>query len=169
MINIIIAVLILVAYIVTMCVVGKKIPDSLSQSVFFLPPGGAWLWTVVITVVSFLTVPTLIERSSENTQWMAFIAVFGLLLVAVCPLLPKKGTDDQTDTKSPTYKIHIAGAVICAIMSQLDIAFNQPWLLLFWVPWAMAFVWFTKDGKWRTLTFWAEMTCFANTFTFILT
>jgi hypothetical protein len=30
----------------------------------------------------------------------------------------------------------------------------------------VAFVWITKDGKWHTAMFWAEMTCFATVFIF---
>jgi hypothetical protein len=167
MINIAIAATILVAYTVTLCVANQRIPDSLSQSVFMLPPVGAWLWTAVIGTIAFLIVPTILDAASANTQWMAFLAIAGLLFVAVCPLIPE-GNSEKPDTKDMTYKIHMAGAILCAVMSQLFIACNNAWLLLCFLPFIGYFIYtIAKHEKWRTKTFWAEMTCFFNVFAFL--
>jgi hypothetical protein len=157
-----IAITLLAAYTVTLCVVGRQIPDSLSQSVFNLPPSGAWLWTVVLYTASFLTVPTYIDHTNENTKWLAFLAIVGLLFVGAAPLVK-----DKSDL---AYKVHCGAAILCAVCSQLVLTFNCPWLLLCWVPFVAYLVCsLIKHQTWRTRTFWAEMVCFASTFAFCLT
>lgn len=149
------------AYTIALCIKGGGIPPSLSASVFDLKQNMRWIWTVVLAAVCFLCVPTYIEKTGDNTQFLAFIAIAALAFVGGAPLVK--------DTKDIAYKVHCVAAVVCALCSQLVLVFNQPWLLLVWVPWVAAFVWITKDkAQWRTMTFWAEMVCFANTFTFCI-
>ena len=156
--NIIIAIVILTAYIVTVCIVNKQIPSSLSASVFFLPKQGVWIWSVVIAAVVFLMVPTYIEKTSDTVKFLAFLACAGLLFVGGAPLVRDRG--------NMAYKVHLGGAVLCAVSSQVLLAIDNGWLLLSWVPWICAFVWITREDRWRTGVFWAEMTCFADTFIF---
>lgn len=158
---ILIAITLLAVYTITLCVANNEIPSSLSASVFYLPKAGQWLWTAVIVVVVFLVAPTLIEKASDNTQFLAFLACVGLLYVGGAPLVK--------ETWDMSYKVHMVGAFLCAISAQLLLAFNCWWLLLAWVPWIVVFAVFWKQKRtWRTKVFWAEMTCFANTFAFAL-
>ena len=161
MTTILIAIALLATYTITLCVVNKEIPSSLSASVFYLPKMGQWLWTAVIVAVVFLVAPTFIEKASPSTQFLAFIACAGLLFVGGAPLVK-----DKTDM---AYKIHMAGAIACAVASQAVIAFNQPWLLLLWAFWIGDAI-YTRahHNQWRTAVFWAEMTCFVVTFTFCI-
>jgi hypothetical protein len=159
MVNIAIAATLLATYILTLCVFQRRIPNSVSQTVFLFPDAGKWLWTVVVAAVAFLTMPTFIDRTAESVQFLAFFACAGLLVVAVCPLVAKNG-DATTYKDAPTYRIHLAGAYTSAIASQTVVAFCQPWLLLLWLPWFAAFVWISKDTHWRTSPFWAEITAF---------
>ena len=166
--NIIIAIIILLGYTIALCWKGGGVPSSLSASVFDLPKGQRWIWTVVLYAVCFcVLVPfgwhgvSFLDKVSENTQFLAFIAIAALAFVGAAPLVA-----DKTDL---AYKVHCVAAVVCAVCSQLVLVFNQPWLLMAWVPWVVAFIWITKDApQWRTATFWAEMVCFANTFTFCM-
>ena len=158
--NIVLAIIILLGYTIAMCIKGGGVPSSLSASVFSLPKNKRWVWTVVICAVCFLAVPTYIEKTGENTQFLAFIAIAALAFVGAAPLVKSH--------KELAYKVHCWAAVVCALCSQLVLVFNQPWLLLCWVPFAAAFVWFTKDHTWRTQTFWAEMVCFGSTFAFCM-
>ena len=157
---IIIAMTLLYSYTLTVYVVNRGIPSSLSATVYALPPMGAWLWTLIIGAVSAMTLPVILEIAPDNFKFLAFLAIVGLMFVAICPLIPDKG--------DMTYKIHVAGAIISAVCSQALIAFCQPWLLLSWVPWIAAFIWITSSRDWKTQVFWAEMTCFANTFIYSL-
>ena len=153
-----IAVAVLTIYTVVLCLTNKQIPTSLSASVFYLPRAGAVIWLAVIATVVFCLAPVLLAVSKPATQFLAFISCAGLLFVGGCPLVK-----DKTDT---TYKIHMAGAVTCAIAANLLIMFNRWWLMLLWIPWIVWFVWVTKDRRWQTQTFWSEMTCFYSTFAY---
>ena len=153
------AIALLVAYTVTVCVANNQIPDSLSQSVFFLPKGAKWIWTAVIGLVAFAIIPPIIEKSPDHWQFLGFIAATALAFVGFAPL----GEGDLA------YKVHCGAAILCAVCSQILVGICQPLLLLLWVPYIIAWIVIKSRGKkWRTATFWAEMVCFANTFTFAL-
>ena len=153
-----IAVAVLTIYTAALCLAERQIPPSLSASVFYLPRAGAILWLAVIATVVFCLAPVLLAVSRPATQFLAFISCAGLLFVGGCPLVK-----DKTDI---TYKIHIAGAVTCAVCANLLIMTNHWWMLLLWIPWLFWFIWVTKDRRWTTQTFWAEMTCFYSTFAY---
>ena len=93
--NIVIAIIILLGYTIAMCIKGGGVPSSLSASVFDLPKGKRWIWTVVLYAVCFcVLVPfgsggvSFLDKVSENTQFLAFIAIaalaLGLILAASC-------------------------------------------------------------------------------------
>ena len=162
--NIVLAIIILLGYTIAMCIKGGGVPSSLSASVFDLPKGKRWIWTVMLFAVCFLCVPTYVEVTSDNTQFLAFIAIAALAFVGAAPLVT-----DKTDL---AYKVHCVAAVVCAVCSQLVLVFNQPWLLLCWIPWVATFMWLRQEttwkAQWRTKVFWAEMVCFGSTFIFCL-
>ena len=153
-----IAVAVLTIYTAALCLAERQIPPSLSASVFYLPRAGAVIWLAVIATVVFCLSPVLLAVSRPATQFLAFISCAGLLFVGGCPLVK-----DKTDL---TYKIHIAGAITCAIAANLLIIFNHWWMLFLWIPWVFWFVWVTKDRRWTTQTFWAEMTSFYSIFAY---
>ena len=159
--NIIIAIIILLGYTIALCIKGGGVPSSLSASVFDLPKGKRWIWTVVLFAVCFLCVPTYVEVTSDSTRFLAFIAIAALAFVGAAPLVA-----DKTDL---AYKVHCVAAVVCAVCSQLVLVFNQPLLLFCWFPFVVAFVYmWAAHFAWRTKTFWAEMVCFGSTFIFCL-
>ena len=166
--NIVLAISVLLGYTIAMCIKGGGVPSSLSASVFDLPQSKRWIWTVVLYAVCILVLfpfgfsqgVSFLDKVSENTQFLAFIAIAALAFVGAAPLVA-----DKTDL---AYKVHCVAAVVCAVCSQMVLVFNQPWLLLCWVPWVLMFVWITKDKPWKNVTFWAEMVCFGSTFAFCL-
>lgn len=166
--NIVLAIIILLGYTIALCWKGGGVPSSLSASVFDLPKGQRWIWTVVLYAVCFcVLVPfgsggvSFLDKVSENTQFLAFIAIAALAFVGAAPLVA-----DKTDL---AYKVHCVAAVVCAVCSQLVLVFNQPWLLFCWFPFVVAFVYmWAAHFAWRTKTFWAEMVCFGSTFIFCL-
>lgn len=158
--NIILAIFILLLYTLTLIKIGGFVPPSLSESVFYLPTNKRWIWTVTILAVCFLCVPTYVENTSENTQFLAFLAIAGLAFVGAAPLVKFKDNKLQFD-------VHEKGAIICAVASQLVLIFNQPVLLLLWIPFIIAgFI--IKFKEWRTIIFWGEMVCFSSTFIYCL-
>ena len=158
--NVLIAILILLIYIIVLIKIGGQVPPSLSDSVFNIPTKHRWIWTVVIIAVCFLAVPTYIEKTSESTQFLAFFAIAGLSFVGAAPLV--KFSDDKMQ-----FRVHEIGAIICAICSQLVLIFNCPILLLCWIPFIIAAI--TTGWKdWRTRIFWSEAVCFTSTFLYCL-
>lgn len=158
--NIVIAIIILLVYILVIIKIGGSIPPSLSASVFNIPTNKRWIWTVVLFAVCFLCVPTYIEKTSENTQFLAFLAIAGLTFVGAAPLV--KFSDDKMQ-----FRVHEVGAIVCAACSQLVLVFNYPWFLLSWIPFII-YVFIKGYKNWRTKIFWGEMICFSNTFLYCL-
>lgn len=155
-IAIIIATVLLTAYVLCMVAVGG-VPKSLSQSVFYLPAGGRWLWTVIIGAVAALMMPVLLGHVHPDTQFIAFFACGALGFVAVTPLV-----HDKHDI---SYKVHMTAAYACGVLSQLLVALNEPWLLLIWTFWTFDFIIYRiRRQEWDTAKFWAEMTCFITIF-----
>ena len=158
--NILISIIILLVYTIIMIKIGGSIPSSLSASVFNIPTNKRWIWTIVLFAVCFLCIPTYIEKTSENTQFLAFLAIVGLAFVGAAPLV--KFSDDKMQ-----FRVHKVSAIVCATCSQLILAFNYPWLLLLWIPFIIYS--FIKGLKtWRTIVFWGEMVCFTSTFVYCL-
>ena len=140
--------------------IGGSIPPSLSASVFNIPTNKRWIWTVVIFIVCILVVPTYIEKTDINTQFLSFLSIGGLGFVGAAPLV--KFSDDKMQ-----FKVHKIGAIICAICSQLVLTFNYPILLCSWIIFIIYSI--IIDWKnWRTKIFWGEMICFSNTFLYCL-
>ena len=158
--NIVIAIIILLVYTLILIKIGGSIPPSLSASVFNIPTNKRWIWTVVLFAVCFLCVPTYIEKTSENTQFLAFLAIAGLAFVGAAPLVKFK--DDEMQVR-----VHEIGAIVCAACSQLVLTFNCPLLLLLWIPY-LVFGTIVNWNMFKERIFWGEMVCFANTFTYCL-
>ena len=158
--SIVIAILILLAYTLYMIREIGRVPSSLSASVFWIPEKLRYVWSLVILAVCYLCIPVYIGRTTENTQFLAFLAIAGLAFVGAAPLV--KYRDDAMQ-----FKVHEWGAIVCASCSQLVLVFNCPLLLLLWIPYVIAgFIIGWK--KWETMIFWGEMVCFSNTFAFCL-
>ena len=160
---IIIAAFVLAIYVAVVIATNKQIPNSLSESVYYLPTKGQWLWTAVIAIIALCAIPPFVSKTIHAIQWLAFLACAALAFVAVCPLMGKPGNPDDGNG---SYGVHMGAAIACGVLSQICVTVTNPWFLLAWVPWLVAFVWITKDGKWHTAMFWAEMTCFATVFIF---
>ena len=140
--------------------IGGSIPPSLSASVFNIPTNKRWIWTVVIFTVCILVVPTYIEKTDINTQFLSFLSIGGLGFVGAAPLVKLK--DDVLQ-----FKVHEIGAIICAICSQLVLTFNYPILLCSWIIFIISTI-IIGWKNWRTKIFWGEMICFSNTFLYCL-
>lgn len=150
-----IAITVIALYVGAMIYTGRQIPESISQTVFVLPRKGQWLFTVVMWVVGFLLMPVLMEKVSEQTQFIAFLMVSGILFVGASPLVLKEKNT-----------IHYVFAAVAGIASQLLVALNQPLLLLLWFLY-IGYTLLAKDGS-KNL-FWVEVSCMLTVFAFCLT
>ncbi len=152
---VVIAITVIALYVGAMIYTGRQIPESISQTVFVLPRKGQWLFTVVMWVVGFLLMPVLMEKVSEQTQFIAFLMVSGILFVGASPLVLKEKNT-----------IHYVFAAVAGIASQLLVALNQPLLLLLWFLY-IGYTLLAKDGS-KNL-FWVEVSCMLTVFAFCLT
>lgn len=101
-----------------MVLIRFGIPKSISETYYLLGKQG-WLFQVTLFSVAFLVVPTLIERSSENTQFLAFLACTGLAFVAAAPLFKMELEG----------KVHYVSAAICCGGLVLWQVFNACWVV----------------------------------------
>lgn len=155
MIGLVLSAMIVIAlYVGAMAYVSKQIPESISQTVFLLPRKGQWAFTIVMWLVGFLLLPVLLEKVSEQTQFLAFLMVAGIGFVGAAPLVAKEKNT-----------IHYVFAVIAGITSQLLVALNQPLLLLTWFLY-IGYNLVAKDVS-RNL-FWVEVLCMLNIFALCL-
>lgn len=101
-----------------MVLIRFGIPKSISESYYLLGKMG-WLFQVTLFSVAFLVVPTLIDRSSENTQFLAFLACMGLAFVGAAPLFKRKLEG----------KVHYISAAMCCGGLVLWQVFNASWVV----------------------------------------
>ena len=99
-----------------MVLIRFGIPKSISESYYLLGKMG-WLFQVTLFSVAFLVVPTLIDRSSESTRFLAFLACMGLAFVGAAPLFKRKLDG----------KVHYISAAMCCGGLVLWQVFNACW------------------------------------------
>ena len=101
-----------------MVLIRFGIPKSISETYYLLGKMG-WLFQVALWGTAFTAVPMLIERSSENTQFLAFLACAGLAFVAAAPLFKMELEG----------KVHYVSAAICCGGLVLWQVFNACWVV----------------------------------------
>lgn len=152
---VVIAITIIALYLGAMIYAGRQIPESISQTVYVLPRMGQWLFTVVMWAVAFLLLPQLMQISSDNTCFLAFLMIGGILGVGASPLVLKEKNT-----------FHYVCAAVSGITSQLLVALNQPLLLLTWF-WYVGYTLLAKDGSKNM--FWVQFSCMLTVFAYCLT
>lgn len=94
------------------------IPKSISDSFYLLGKKG-WMFQVTLFLVAFMVMPLLIDRSSEDTQFLAFLACAGLAFVGAAPLFKMELEG----------KVHYVSAAICCGGLVLWQVFNACWVV----------------------------------------
>lgn len=125
MILTIISLLLIGSYTAALCIKEKGIPQSISATYYALKHKFWFGFTMIGT--AFLLLPSIINISSPNTQFMAFLACSGIALVGVSPNFREEFEG----------KIHEIGAVTCLAFSQLWVGFNNAWFLLPWITYIL--------------------------------
>lgn len=124
-------------------VIGKfGIPRSISDTYYLLCKHGR-LFQLALAATAFTAIPMLIDRSSENTRFLAFLACAGLLFVSAAPLfkLELEG------------KVHYTSAVICCVSLVLWQVFNTSWVVPL-VAFALVLIPMIRDKK---FAWWLEI------------
>ena len=146
------ATIVIVAYLVfVVCKFG--IPQSISDTFYLLGKKG-WLFQLTLAVTAFCMMPSLIDASSENTQFLAFLACAGLAFVAFAPLF-------KMDLEG---KVHFVSAYICCGSLVLWQVFNASWLIPA-VCFALVFYPMMKDKKYM---WWLEIATIVSAYISLL-
>lgn len=119
----IISLLIIAAYTAAVCAKQKKVPYSISATFYKLEH--PYWFMATMWLAAFTLMPAILEVSKANTEWAAFIALLGLLMVGAAP-----NFKDKTEGK-----VHITGAVLCLLFSQVWVMVNCTACLLVWFVW----------------------------------
>lgn len=117
MIAILIATLIMSGYLAY--VVGCfGIPRSLSDTFYLLGKRG-WLFQCVLGVFGGLLMPVWLDVSSDNSEFLAFLACSGLLFVAAAPCF-------KVELEG---KVHYTAAVVCCVAAFVWQLVEMCWVL----------------------------------------
>lgn len=140
MILTLLSMVILISYVIAVC---KRwgVPASISQSWFDIKR--KWIFSVVVAVCLGLMFNPLMMVLPDIWQWIGFLMVAGGLLVAFAPNL----SDDMEE------KVHMTGAIIMGVASQVIVVVQCPLLLMVWLLWGH--YWYLSGYK--KGVFWAEM------------
>lgn len=136
-----------------------NMPNSISQMVFLLKDRNKWIFAAVMVGIGLLLMPFLLERASENTKFLAFLSMAGVIGVGVNPLLSK----DEGKTAMHGDALHYVCAALCGVCSQLLVALNRPWWLSLW---ALYVVYTLLERKADKNMFVAEVICILTTLFF---
>ena len=117
----------------------KEIPESVSSIAYIMPH---WAFSVWIALTGLSTLPFILEALSDGWQWVGFLSIVGLLIVA-------SSSYYKTEEKT----LHWVGGILCAVCALIVVAIARPWLLLLWIPFFLALMKWPND-KWF---FWTEV------------
>lgn len=115
------AVLLLYTYTTAVCIKAKKIPASISASFYAIKH--KWWFRFTMWVVPMLLMYPFMEISPENIQFLLFLSLVGMIMVGSAP--------DFKNDKCQN-RIHMAGAVMACLFSQIWIFLVNPIALSIW-------------------------------------
>ena len=147
----------ILAYTLSVCIKFKGVPNSISASFYSLEHH--WWFRFTMWLAPMLLLPAILELSKPNTEFLAFLAIVGMIIVGCFP--------DYANDKFAR-RGHQAGAIMTMVFSQIWVAFNCSWFLLFWLAYitytiigiCKADYYLLKERFYATKPlFWVELTC----------
>ena len=123
----------------------KAVPESISEIAYIIPH---WAFSSWIVMVGILVMPDMMDSLNEDWQWVGFLSIAGLMLVASSAYY-------KTEAKA----LHYIGGCLCAVCASVVVALIQPWLLLSWIAYAIIMI--KPPGSWL---FWGEVVIYALLF-----
>ena len=152
----------ILAYTVTMAI-KEGIPYSVSDTYYSLEH--KWAFSLSVILSALLLMPVAFQASTENSEFLVFLFTLGQCLVGTAPHF-----------KGWQHKLHIAGAVLLLVCSQVWVGLNHPVILLTWVPYlifTLVSVFRSERGFIPSLLdtkplFWIEVVSFINIYLIVL-
>ena len=118
---VLVSLLIITSYKAAVCIKCKGVPYSISET-FYRLEHKLWFGATMFLTAGLL-MPAILEMTPESYQFTAFLACAGMMLVGAAPNF-REGIERP---------IHIAGAILCLVFSQVWVALTCPWFLLVWI------------------------------------
>lgn len=158
--------LLIVFYTIRVCIEIKGIPDSISAT-FFKIRHRRWFTLTLWGTAAFL-IPGILAASASHTYYWALAASLGTFLVGLAPNF----------TKEPQEGVHIIGATMGLVTSQIWVGLND--LIIVLSVWSVCIIGIAiavavgKPGNFKTrlhrthLLFWSEVSSLVTTYTTIL-
>ena len=131
---VVLSILCIASYTAAVCIKNKGIPYSISETFYKLEHKAFFGISMLLT--AGLLMPAILEATPENYQFLAFLSCVGMMIVAAAPNFKEEYE----------YNIHVFGAGLCIICSQLWVYFMCPWCLLVWVAYLAYTVWMMKKN-----------------------
>lgn len=136
--------IILFSYIGYIIYKDKKIPLSISQTVFSLDEKNRWVFTIMMFIVAMLIAPQLfILMQPFNYEILAFIAALGIFGVGADPL-----DVNEKDV------VHYVSSAMIGISSQLMVCLINTLCFVLWIPYII-YTLYMEDGS--NNMFWGEI------------
>lgn len=163
MITLTILSLLTIAIYTVVMVFRNSIPYSVSDTYYSLEH--KWAFSVSVILSALFLMPAAFQASTENSEFLVFLFTAGQCLVGTAPHF-----------KGWQHKLHIAGAVLLLICSQVWVGLNHPIVLVTWVPYLI----FTLISVFRSdrgfipavldtkPLFWIEVVSFINIYLIVL-
>lgn len=161
----ILSALIISTYTAAVCIKGKGVPYSISET-FYKIEHKVWFGATMV-LTACLLLPAILQVTPDSYQFTAFLACAGMIATGIAPNF-REGIER---------KIHTTGAFLCLVFSQVWVGLTCPWMLLVWV----GYLAYTAIGLWRNWTscfissflatkpmFWVEISALAATYVTLL-
>lgn len=129
---VILSIICITAYTGAVCIKCKGIPCSISETFYKLEH--KWWFLVTMWLTAGLLMPAILEITPESYQFIAFLACTGMAFVGVAPNF-REGLDRP---------VHIIGAILCILFSQVWVLLTCPWVLLAWIAYLAYTAWGMK-------------------------
>lgn len=162
---VLVSLLIIAAYTATFCVKCKGVPYSISAT-FYALDHKLWFGATMFLTAGLL-MPAILEVTPESYQFTAFLACVGMIMTGIAPNF-REGIERP---------IHIVGAILCLVFSQVWVGLTCPWFLLVWIVYVIyTVVMMARHVSDRALSdflrtkpmFWVEVTALVTTYMVLL-
>lgn len=130
----------------------KYSPDCISKSYYMLADKDSF--TIWLTIVSLLIFPAWVEISPITFQFLPFLSVLSLLVVAI---FPKYLESDRT--------VHIVAAIVSWILSLIWCLLIHQYIIPILLAVIVSILYFTRQNN---ILYWTESSAFLNIYISIL-
>ena len=158
---VLISILCIASYTIAVCIKFGGAPASISATFYSLQHKywfGATMW-----LTAALLMPAILDATPPSYQFTAFLACIGMMLIGIAP-------NFQSGIERP---VHITGAVLCILFSQVWVLLTCPWMMLVWVAYLIyTALMMMKNWKGNFISaflltkpmFWLEITALLATY-----